>query len=72
MNELKYIRDWYGVPAKRGGRIRYGKALPAEGTILSGKNARLRVRLDDSKRTVLLHPCWEVTYLPSRNALLEK
>lgn len=63
MNSLKYIRDHYMVEAHRGHRIRYGKNKPVEGTILGGKNGRLRVRLDGAKRTVLLHPTWEVTYL---------
>ena len=60
MNALKYIRDAYMVEAHRGHRIRYGSA---EGTILGGKNGRLRVRMDGCKRTVLLHPTWEITYL---------
>ena len=63
MNALKYIRDYYCVEAHRGHRIRYGKEKPVEGTILGGKNGRLRVRLDGGKHTVLLHPTWEVTYL---------
>lgn len=63
MNSLKYIRDTYAVEAHRGHRIRFGAEKPVEGTILGGKNGRLRVRLDGGKRTVLLHPTWEVTYL---------
>lgn len=63
MNSLKYIRDYYMVEAHRGHRIRYGKENPVEGVILGGKNGKLRVRLDGSNRTALLHPTWEVTYL---------
>ena len=63
MNSLKYIRDAYMVEAHRGHRILYGKVHPVEGTILGGKNGRLRVRLDGRKHTVLLHPTWHVTYL---------
>lgn len=65
MNALKYIRDRYGVEAHQGGRIIYGKEKPIGGRILGGKNGRLRVRLDGGKRTVLLHPLWKVTYLPT-------
>ena len=63
MNALKYIRDRYMVEAHRGHRISYGSKNPVEGTILGGKDGRLRVRLDGSKRTVLLHPTWEISYL---------
>ena len=63
MNALKYIRDIYCVEAHRGHRIRYGYALKVEGVILGGKNGRLRVRLDGIKRTVLLHPTWQIEYI---------
>lgn len=65
MNALKYIRDTYLVEAHRGHRILYGETKPIGGTILGGKDGRLRVRLDGGSRTVLLHPTWEVTYLPA-------
>lgn len=56
---MQYVRDYYGVPAKRGGRVRFeGRS---EGTILSATH-RLHVRFDDG--TVgWLHPTWEVEYL---------
>lgn len=55
---MQWIRLNYGVPAKRGGRIRF---FGAEGTIASATH-HLRVRMDDGRR-VLLHPTWEVEYL---------
>ena len=61
---MERTRKWYGVPAKRGGRIAYtggdGRVL---GTIRSAKNCRIRVQLDGMSRTVILHPTWEVEYL---------
>ncbi len=40
---MDYIRRFYGVPAKRGRRVRF-KGVP--GTITGSCNARLRIRLD--------------------------
>ncbi len=57
---LDYIRRFYGVPAKRGGRIRFqGRGA----TIIGANSQYLRVRLDDGTRA-LLHPTWEVEYPP--------
>jgi hypothetical protein len=57
-------RKWYGVPAKRGGRIAYtGSGKRELGTICSAKNCRLNVRLAGMKSTVILHPTWEIEYL---------
>lgn len=67
---MEWIRRNYGVPAKRGGRVRFlgyvawPESLPAptcEGTITSASHY-LRVRMDDGRR-VLLHPTWKVEYL---------
>lgn len=61
----KYVRDTYGVPAKRGGRIRFtwggwhGSPL---GTIVSFPGQYIRVRMDDGG-VYQLHPTWEVEYL---------
>ena len=55
---MDWVRRNYGVPARRGGRIRF---FGTEGTITSATQY-LRVRMDDGRR-VLLHPTWEVTYL---------
>lgn len=61
---LDYIRDHYGVPAKRGRQIRYtGGGYPAVGDIVGARGQYLRVRFvgDDGIHT--LHPTWKVEYL---------
>lgn len=64
MCSLEYIRETYGVPAKRGGRIRYtGNTEPIDGTITSASGPYIRVRFDDRKITVRLHPTWNIKYL---------
>jgi len=65
---MEYVRSYYGVPAKRGRQVRlglgFGKRLAGKGGVITGSRGQyLRVRLDDGER-VLLHPTWEVTYLP--------
>jgi hypothetical protein len=55
---MEYVRRFYGVPAKRGGRIRFDGV---EGTITSATH-HLRARMDDGRR-VILHPTWRVEYL---------
>lgn len=55
---LEYIRKTYGVPAKRGGRIRYDGKI---GVIASAPGAYLRVSFGGKIRT--LHPTWCVEYL---------
>lgn len=65
---LAWIRKTYGVPAKRGGRIRFtlGRKVWG-GTIKSAKNGRLSVQLDESRKSchgrMILHPTWNVEYL---------
>lgn len=68
MNHLKHIRDYYKVPAHKGGRIQYGLNHPVFGTIIGGKNDRLRVKFDlMPNRTALLHPDWRISYLDSKS-----
>jgi hypothetical protein len=58
---MDYVRNYYHVPAKRGGRIRFdydGK----KGTITRA-TAHIWVRFDGCKWSVPLHPTWMVTYL---------
>ena len=50
---MKYIRDTYKVPAKRGGRVRWNNS---EGTIYGTDMARLKVRFDGDACQVILHP----------------
>lgn len=71
---LQYIRDYYGVPANRGGRITFtGTAdkLPQQGTITGADNVRLRVRFDGQKHTAIVHPTWEVAYAAKTQPVLE-
>lgn len=57
---LKYIRQHYKVPAKRGMRVRFhGKV----GRITGAFNAYLHVRFDGEKFRTTLHPTYEVEYL---------
>ncbi|MEU7831338.1 hypothetical protein [Nonomuraea sp. NPDC049129] len=56
-----YVRRYYQVPAKRGGRIKF-RGQP--GTIVAFHGAGLRVRLDDNpKRILTCHPTWRIDYL---------
>jgi len=50
---MAYIRDFYDVPAKRGGKVFY-KGKP--GVITRSKNAYLWVRMDEVDISILLHP----------------
>lgn len=64
---MAYIRSYYRVPAKRGGRVRLGIGFGGRyagriGVIASAPDQYLRVRLDDGER-LILHPTWEVDYL---------
>lgn len=57
---LKYIRDYYGVPAYRGAKIFFNGR---EGRITSAKDAHLRVKFPDKKNTQIIHPTFNVKYL---------
>ena len=60
------IRRYYGVPAKRGARVRYtgeGADKPEFGTITGTNGAHLRIRLDGQKISYLFHPTWQIEYL---------
>lgn len=61
---MKYIREHYNVPAKRGGRVIYtGGYLPRIGTIVGSDGAHLRIRLDGDRHPQNFHPTWELKYL---------
>lgn len=65
---MEYIRKTYGVPAKRGGRIRYGTALCAPiGTIVGSRGQYLRVRMDAGGLTLTLHPTDHMVYLEPKS-----
>jgi hypothetical protein len=62
---MAYIRKAYGVPAKRGQRVRYAPdgCKPREGVIVGSCGARLRIRIGDDKRAGRFHPTWALEYL---------
>ncbi|MCP4304688.1 MAG: hypothetical protein GY788_07395 [bacterium] len=66
---MKYIRDTYGVPAKRGMRVRYNPPNdePREGRIVGSEGARLRIQLDPRRNMrqvpTIHHPTWCLEYL---------
>ena len=60
---MNYIRNYYGVPAKRGARIYYTHAKKY-GTIVGSKGAYLRIRMDgEGGAGGLYHPTWCIQYL---------
>jgi hypothetical protein len=65
---LDYIRRAYGVPAKRGGRIRFTDARGDvfNCTIKSARGHYLRVLVDDRvpgyRGRLTLHPTWQIEY----------
>lgn len=62
---MTYIRRYYGVPAKRGGRVRYTGGVKGVrlGTIQSACGAYLSILLDGDKNPGLFHPTWKLEYL---------
>ena len=66
---MAYVRNYYRVPAKRGGRIEYtGGDGPRLGTIVSASNGRINVRLDGDKHAMPHHPTSEIRYLDAAKA----
>lgn len=62
---MGYIRKTYGVPAKRGGRVRYTGDSRGErfGTIKSARGGYLKIQLDGDSYTGTYHPTWKLEYL---------
>ncbi len=62
---LRYIRDYYGVPANRGQKVIYsGSGRPLEGVITGARGAHLMVRIAEfGERPVRIHPTWEVEFV---------
>lgn len=54
---MQYVRDLYGVPAKRGGRVMrlHGRSRRDYGTITMATNY-VHVRMDGSRISVPFHP----------------
>ncbi len=60
MASFDYIRSYYKVPAKRGGRVKFdGKP----GTIVWTDGPYLRIRLDGQRGVESFHPLWKIEYL---------
>ncbi len=62
---MEYIRNTYGVPAKRGGRVEYcypEGSEPRAGTIVGSRGAKLRIRLDGNSYVGNYHPTWMLRY----------
>lgn len=68
MTGLEYIRQYYGVPAYAGVRVKvqHGGEV-REGVILQKGDNYLRVKIDGEKHPLILHPTDGVTYLIERN-----
>ena len=61
---MEYIRTYYRVPAKRGGRVIYtGSAGARQGTITGSRGARILIRLDGEPNAMVFHPTWQIEYL---------
>ncbi len=61
---IEWVRETYGVPAKRGGRVEYtGGAKPVLGTIVGASGGHLSIRLDGGKHALPYHPTWKLRYL---------
>ena len=57
---MKWIREHYNVPAKRGmGVIAQGR----KGMIVGSKGEYLRVRIEGEKNIISFHPEWEMEYI---------
>jgi hypothetical protein len=57
---MNYIRNYYKVPAKRGGKVKYeGKT----GIIIGSRLAYLRIRLEGEKEIKSYHPTYNLEYL---------
>ncbi len=57
---MEYIRETYGVPAKRGTPVEYCEA--EHGVIVGAKGAYLRVRFLGERRPRTLHPTYALRY----------
>lgn len=62
---FQYVRDYYGVPAYKGGRVRYeGGDAPREGVITRAGGAHFYIQFDDCDfESGPFHPTWKLDYL---------
>ena len=66
---MKYIRDYYNVPAKR------GMCVVAEGRkgIIVGSNGHyLCIKIEGEKRTLSFHPTWRMEYFLNKKGIQEQ
>jgi hypothetical protein len=59
-NPFDYVRRYYGVPAKRLGRVRIWTG--EDGTITSAYQHNLRIRLDGQEHVGVYHPAYGLYY----------
>ena len=57
---MKYIREHYNVPAKRGMKV---NAQGHNGVIVGSRGPYLRIRIEGEKNVLSFHPTWEMEYL---------
>jgi len=68
---MKDIRRWYGVPARRGWRVRYhGPGKAQMGTIKSARHGYLRILLDGNEHMGRFHPAWKLEYLDEAGGVI--
>ena len=54
---MAYIRRYYGVPAKRGGRVAWDTSKGTREGAITRATHYVYVLFDDAKHSVPLHPC---------------
>ncbi|TPN26589.1 hypothetical protein FKO01_25255 [Mesorhizobium sp. B2-3-3] len=61
---FKWVRENYGVPARRGGRVEFtSNGRPELGTIVGWTGPHLKIWLDGAKPAPIYHPTWKLRYL---------
>lgn len=63
-DELAYIRQFYRVPARIGGRVRFESDGRQSGTLIGHRGAFLKVRVDGWAYPAYVHPAGDLEYLP--------
>ena len=69
MSRMASVREFYGVPARRGARVTYrGYPEPVRGRIISSTGSHLYIRRDDNgRRFGPLHPTCAMDYGDGRD-----
>lgn len=66
---MAWVRNYYRVPAKRGGRVAYaGGGQVQLGTIRGARGGHLRIQLDGASRAMPFHPTWQLSYITGKDA----